>query len=275
MPGQAPGPGFAQVAPSGVGAAPDDGPPAHYPGRNSSSRLVLGLVLGGLVLVGLAAFVGWRLFESIDALEEEPGGYDTSYGDVIDPENPPEDPPSERGQLPTTSVPAVVDRPNQEAPAATSGEQFRQLECEFTGEAVIDPGISFEGTGSPQRMRLLPGASFDCSDGAERSAGVIELEASFDSLGIGSGVGSGTGRISWSEIAPSAPLGEPGVVESTTGVEIQLGLPVIVVWTTILDGPYTGYNGRLVLRDWEPVMDGAGRIVGVRFARTSTNFGPT
>ena len=94
-------------------------------------------------------------------------------------------------------------------------------------------------------------------------------------MGITSGVGSGTGRISWSEIAPSAPLGEPGAVDSTTGVEIQLGLPVIVVWTTILDGPYTGYNGRLVLRDWEPVMDDQGRIVGVRFARTSTDFGPT
>jgi hypothetical protein len=226
------------------------------------------------VLVGLMAFVGWRFIESMDMLEE-PGGYDTFYGDVIDPENPPLDPPSERGELPPTSVPTVVDRPNQESAAATSGEQFRQLECEFTGEAAIEPGISFEGTGSPQQMRLLPGASFDCSDGTERSAGVIELEASFDSLGITSGVGSGTGRISWSEIAPSAPLGEPGVVESTTGVEIQLGLPVIVVWTTILDGPYTGYNGRLVLRDWEPVMDDQGRIVGVRFARTSTNFGPT
>jgi hypothetical protein len=65
------------------------------------------------------------------------------------------------------------------------------------------------------------------------------------------------------------------VVESTTGVEIQLSLPVIVVWTTVLDGPYTGYHERLVLRDWEPVMDAEGRIVGVRFARTSTSLGPT
>ena len=57
-------------------------------------------------------------------------------------------------------------------------------------------------------------------------------------------------------------------------MEIQLEFPVIVVWTTILDGPYTGFRGRLVLRDWEPVFGSDDLIVGVRFVPTSATFAP-
>ncbi len=268
-PERAPGP----ASPFGVGPhRPSDAPlgPQDEPPRRSRGWVVV-LLAALLVVVTLGALAVWALNDLAETFDPEPmdGQFEESWvPDVL-----PEEPPSERGELPTTSVPSVVDRPNQEAPAATSGEEFRQLECEFTGEAVLEPGI-VDG-GSRQEMRLLPGASFDCRDGTDRSSGAIELAATFDELGPFAGVGRGTGRISWREIAPSAPQGEPGTVESTTGVEIQLGFPVIVVWTTILDGPYTGFNGRLVLRDWEPVMDGQGRIVGVRFARTSTTFAPT
>jgi hypothetical protein len=270
--GAAPG----QGSPFGVGPQrPSDAPlgPDDEPPRRNRAWVVV-LLAGLLVVVTIGALAYWALNDLVQTFDPDPteDPYELS-GEELFPDDVPEDPPSERGQLPATSVPAVVDRPNEEAPAATSGEQYRQLDCQFTGEAVLEPGIG--GAASRQEMRLLPGASFDCRDGTDRSSGVIELDATFDELGGTAGVGSGTGKISWREIAPSAPQGAPGSVESTTGVEIQLELPVIVVWTTILDGPYTGFNGRLVLRDWEPVMDGQGRIVGVRFARTSTTFGPT
>jgi hypothetical protein len=185
-------------------------------------------------------------------------------------------PPSERGELPTTSLPRIVERPDRSTEAAASGEEFAELTCEFTGTSVLARPLSMEGSfpAAPNEMTLEPGAAFDCTDGVQASSGSIELSAVFDSLSAVSGVGAGQGRIRWSELPEDQRV--PGVFapESSTGVEVQLQVPVIVVWTTILDGPYAGYRGRLVLRDWEPIFVEGG-ISGVRFATTSTTFAPS
>lgn len=49
---------------------------------------------------------------------------------------------------------------------------------------------------------------------------------------------------------------------------------MIVVWTTIVDGPFAGFRGRLVLRDWEQLYNDLGAIEGIRFGRTQTTFAP-
>lgn len=241
--------------------------------RASASRTAAGIAALVVALV-VVILVLWLLFD----------GAVLSRGDAATEQRPP----SERGVLaPTTladdpdvsptSVPAVVDEQNRESAAARGGATFAELECRFRATSTIEPPLSIglPVGGGTHRMGLEDGATFACSDGSERSAGTISLDATFEQLNAFNGVTSGTGSIDWTELAPDRRTpGEP-TPSSTTGVEIQLDYPVIVVWTTILDGPFAGYRGRLVLRDWEQVYDGAGLIEGIRFAETSTTFGPT
>jgi hypothetical protein len=184
-------------------------------------------------------------------------------------------PPSQRGELPATTVPQVVDEQDLRSEAARSGEEFAELTCEFTGTSMLEQPLSVESLeNAPNRMSLEPGARFDCTDRTEASAGTLELDAAFASLSALAGVGSGTGRITWTELPPARQVAGELAPTSRTGVEVQLEFPVIVVWTTILDGPYAGYRGRLVLRDWEPIPGPSGGIIGTRFATTATTFSP-
>jgi hypothetical protein len=99
------------------------------------------------------------------------------------------------------------------------------------------------------------------------------LSAEFESLSAFSGIASGQGRIVWSELPGELGVPSGPASVSTTGVEVELAFPAIVVWTTILDGPYAGYRGRLVLTDWEPLF-GEGGIIGTRFNPTEATFAP-
>lgn len=246
-------------------------PSGGSPGEGRPWALIV--LLGGLllvvvvVIVTLVAGVGTEL--SVDdpaTFPEQPGTEDLGL---------PSAPPSERGELPTTSVPRVVDELDRSTRAAAGGEEFAELTCEFTGTSRLAEPLPMDESFSaaPNEMTLEPGAAFDCTDGGESSAGTIELTAAFESLSAVDGVGAGQGRIRWGELPEARRV--PGVLapESTTGVEVQLQVPVIVVWTTIVDGPYAGYRGRLVLRDWEPIFVEGG-ISGARFATTSTTFAP-
>lgn len=225
------------------------------------------------LLVGAAAAVvaAWLVFD----------GMILSRGDAAT-----EDlPPSERGLLPatttlpasTTSAPALADEPNTESSASRSGQRFSELDCEFLGTSTLEPSldIGLPFGGGRHRMGLEDGARFDCMDGTQRSAGVIDLDATFESLNAFNGVTTGSGTIRWEEVAPDERVPDDPTPTSPTAVEIQLDFPVIVVWTTILDGPYTGFRGRLVLRDWEQLFDEGGAIEGIRFAPTSATFAPT
>ena len=152
---------------------------------------------------------------------------------------------------------------------------FAELTCRFTGTSTLATPLSMDDRfpAAPNEMTLEPGAAFDCTDADEASAGTIELTAAFESLSALRGVGAGQGRIRWTELPAERRPTDGLAADSTTGVEVELQVPVIVVWTTILDGPYAGYRGRLVLQDWEPIF-GQGGITAVRFAPTSTTFRP-
>ncbi|CAN5461976.1 hypothetical protein BH10ACT3_BH10ACT3_05820 [soil metagenome] len=185
-------------------------------------------------------------------------------------------PPSERGAAPTTSVPAAVAEPNTQTEAARGDEKFAELDCAFTGRSSLDPSLDMADplTGSRHVMALDEGARFECSDGIENSSGTVSLDATFEDLSALSGVASGTGRIEW-DLVPIDEQVPPGQLSaSNTAVEVQLDYPVIVVWTTIVDGPYTGYHGKLVLREWERLYDDDGRVNGIDFASTNTKFTP-
>lgn len=184
-------------------------------------------------------------------------------------------PPSERGLAPST-VPAAVPEANTETEAARGGERFAELTCGFTGRSTLDPPLSMRDltAAGPHRMALEPGARFDCTDGSDRSTGTVALDADFEDLSAITGVGAGSGRITWEEVAPQERAAAAGATSSGTLVEVELDLPVIVVWTTIVDGPYAGFRGKLVLREWERVTDEDGDVIGVDFARTTTKFSP-
>lgn len=257
--------------PPGHGHLPPDPPPAPDGdgGAGRGNGWKLALVVAGISAVLLLGLVAWAGNEIVGDLDPEYADQDELARDESGAPIIPEAPPSDWGRLPATSMPEVI-----EAPPGADEAPFRELDCRFAGEALIEPGIHMAGAASTQQMRLQPGATFDCLDGSERSSGSIQLDASFDALSAFSGVGSGSGRIAWDQLAPSEATGGTGVLESNTGVEIQLEFPVIVVWTTILDGPYTGFRGRLVLHDWDPVLGADDVIVGVRFVPTSTTFTP-
>lgn len=192
-------------------------------------------------------------------------------------------PPSERGDTaPTTVAPGgpslnrdefgIVGEGGPDAPA----ELYNEISCTFTGTSVMEPPIpfSFRYRGGPHSMGLEPGARFDCTDGTkEESAGRVSIDATFEEMGIFNGVATGTGRIEWEAIGAKAGVGPSVGMASNTLVEIELDVPVIVVWTTILDGPYEGYKGRLVLEGWVQITDSNGDITGVRFQPTAATFG--
>jgi hypothetical protein len=167
------------------------------------------------------------------------------------------DPPSERGALPPTTLPPIV-----------ASSEFDELECVFRGTSTLDPPLPFDVDvpARPHRMGLLEGASFDCGGGGRRASGLVSLSAQFDRLDLFSGLAAGTGEIVWDGVEPA---------RSSTAVEVEVAVPMIVVWTTIIDGPYAGFRGRLVLDRWEQVLDDRGDIVGVRFEPTAATFTPT
>lgn len=254
---------------------PSPFPPSSGQGPRRRRPWAVIVAVGCVLLVVLLALASTLLVPSDETETADddvlvPIGPSGAPGDIA------ELPPSERGELPATTVPQVVDEQDLSSEAARSGALFAELTCQFTGTSMLEQPLSTEsfGAASPNRMNLEPGARFDCTDGTEASAGALELDAAFESLSAFSGLGSGTGRITWSELPPARQV--PGALAptSTTGVEVQLEFPVIVVWTTILDGPYAGYRGRLVLRDWEPIPDASGAIIGTRFATTATTFSP-
>jgi hypothetical protein len=82
----------------------------------------------------------------------------------------------------------------------------------------------------------------------------------------------GEGRILWGEATESGAAGPTG--SSSTHDEIELLFPEIVVWVTIIDGPYAGFRGKLVLIDWIRVEDDEGRIVEIVFNPTEVTFSP-
>lgn len=142
-----------------------------------------------------------------------------------------ESPPSERGLVPPTTE---LDGPEvsesaESSRGETSGtaddaERFQELQCEFQGTATLDPalGIGLPIGGGRHEMGLEPGARFECTEGAEASAGSIGLDATFESLNAFNGVTTGTGSIKWSELAAGdAPPDAPPPVSNTL-VEVQL-----------------------------------------------------
>lgn len=231
------------------------------------AALVAGLVI---VVAGIGSFFASGLdstpsFEESGAWPADPSAEDLGV---------PTAPPSERGELPSTSVPQVVDEQDLTSGAARSGDTFNELSCTFTGTSTLERPLALDSAAAPpNRMTLEPGARFECTDGTESSSGTLELTADFETLSFDRGIGAGEGRITWTELPEARRVPGELAAESVTGVEVQLQLPVIVVWTTIVDGPYAGYRGRLVLRDWEP-LTGEGGITGTRFATTSTTFAP-
>ena len=227
--------------------------------------VVVAVLVAVLMLLAATAavFVGQDDLPSTDS-EEFP----------LEPEVP-ELPPSERGELPATTLPPLPEAGAPAPGAEPGGEPFVELTCRFSGTSLLDEPLARDGSGppAPNRMQLEPGAAFDCDDGATRSSGTIELSAEFESLSAFAGIASGRGRIVWSELPDGIGVPSGPAAVSTTGVEVELAFPAIVVWTTILDGPYTGYRGRLVLTDWEPLF-GEGGITGTRFNPTETTFAP-
>ncbi len=75
------------------------------------------------------------------------------------------------------------------------------------------------------------------------------------------------------ETAEEAPV-EGGAPVSTTWNEIELLYPHIVVWVSIDEGPWAGFEGKLVLSDWDRVEDSQGRIVEIVFRPTEVVFSP-
>ena len=269
-PGFIPTPALSQDRAPGGGLQASAPPPGGGDGRPWALILVLGAAL--VVLVGLAAAVLLGVGSGGDVSKAGDGA---GIDELFPASGIPDEPPSERGDLPTTSLPQVVQEPDRSTEAGSSGAPFDELTCAFTGTSKLATPLPLDDTFSsaPNRMTLEPGAAFDCTGGESASAGTIELDATFDELGAFAGVGAGTGRISWRDLPQDQQVPGELAPESSTGVEVQLEFPVIVVWTTILDGPYAGYRGRLVLRDWEPIMSPDG-IAGVNFATTSTTFAP-
>ncbi len=182
-------------------------------------------------------------------------------------------PPSERdsGSAGGSRWPTTPDESESESDA------YKILICEFTGRALLDPGLEVDllGGKSPQEMTLAPGSTFACKQPEGPTRGLVEMTARFGALGIWSGVGNGPGRITWDELPPEAArgYGNPPLA-STTLSEVELLYPNIVVWVTITGGPYSGLKGKLVLTDWDLVKDDLRHIVEVVFRPTTVTFSP-
>lgn len=184
----------------------------------------------------------------------------------------------EPGAFPTTPSPQLPpsERSDDESAPQSStpeGRGYRNLRCVFLGTALLDPGIDPKNlVGSPQRMTLSEGARFDCTSSDPPTAGDITLDVTFDDMTKLDGAAAGGGRITWRSLPPGEAAPSAGPPVSSTRTEIELRFPEIVVWVTVLDGPYAGFRGRVVLNRWEVVYDDAGRIVEVRFEPTDFDF---
>lgn len=252
IPGSSPG--------SPVPPPPGEGP--FVPRRRVGA--VLAIILGCLVVL-VAAIWGalWFIDTVDDSLDEV-----ANRALVTDPPAALEEklPPSERDRLGAQEQGVQI---GQEPDDNT----FTELSCTFSGQSNLDPPLSLTvPSASPTVMTLSPGSRFDCTDNLESSSGAVALDATFPELTLSSGVAAGTGRIDWETIGLSQQQPGSDPLPSATEVEIELDRSVIVVWTHIVDGPYSGYRGRLVLREWEPLFDDDAQITGVRFANTSTVF---
>ena len=166
---------------------------------------------------------------------------------------------------PTTSTPDL----------APQEERYEELRCTFSGRAILDPGLPFSlFESSPQSMRLAAGAHFECEGPPRPTSGEVEMSADFDDLGLFSGLGRGDGRMTWKDLPGDAGPAPDGAAVSSTDNEIELLYPEIVVWVSIVEGPYAGFRGKLVLADWERVEDEEGRIVEIVFNPTTVTFSP-
>lgn len=193
-------------------------------------------------------------------------------------------PPSERqGGASARSADRSTEGVDQTArstvvPDGTSGSGYEELRCVFSGTALLSPGLPYSYfSSSAQTMRLQDGASFECDGPPAETSGDVSMNATFDSLGLFSGVGRGGGVIEWSDTGPSGtatsvPLGE--ISRSTTWNEVELIYPQIIVWVTIDDGLWAGFEGKLVLEDWERVHDSRGHIIEIVFEPTKVVFSP-
>lgn len=238
---------------------PGSTPPGGSPDPKSRSNavviaIVVTAVIGVLILIALA---GTGLFSLI------------GLGDSANLKAPP----SLRREQ---SLP----REDQTAPLGTQpsrgeDQDFQEVSCVFSGTSSLSPGISASLLAAPsvQKMELESGSSFRCTDEYGESSGQVSLSAKFPRLSAFRGAGAGPGRIEWKKLPANAPgTGATGSVdhplESTTRSEVELILPDIIVWISILDGPYVGLQGKLVLRNWELIKDTDGTIVGIRFQPT-------
>lgn len=233
------------------------------------------LIVVPLVLVGIVAAVA--VFQVASSIAEGPFSPNAERAaEEFDEVRPP----SERDGAPDGTSDWELNRDEfgivgEDDPNAPT-DVYNEISCLFSGTSVMQPPLPFDVGyhGGPHAMSLEPGARFDCADGAaEESAGSVSIDATFDTMSVLSGVAKGTGRIEWERIGPSAGVEPSHGMASNTEVEVELDVPLIIVWTTILDGPYAGYKGRLILQDWEQLLDDEGRIRGVRFAPTSAFFG--
>jgi hypothetical protein len=179
-------------------------------------------------------------------------------------------PPSERNRPadahePTTTVEGVPP----------DGAEFAPLDCVFAGTAVVEPAI---GPSPAERvqMRLDDAANFGCDHAEGPAAGSVALDVDFEQLDLFSGYGRGAGRIDWDAVPDSRlPPGTPAPGPSVTDTEVEFILPQIIVWITVLDGPFEGFRGKLVLEDWELRQRPELGRTEVVFAPTGFGLGPT
>lgn len=197
-------------------------------------------------------------------------------------------PPSQRNERAAQAPPS-----SSVGPSGVSGDEpaFESVSCVFEGIAHIDPGLSADifslFSRSEQSMTLDKDSSFVCNDDFGESAGSAAMETHFDSLGLFNGVGEGPGTITWTELPALSPrLGNDSgstivdeetqreLRQSKTHNEVELIFPSIVVWITILDGPYAGFNGKLVLDKWTQIYDNNNVIIGIEFDPTIFEMNP-
>lgn len=267
------------------GTVPTGQPPeaSHGSGQPPGSRrprsgpLVIAVVVASVVGVVLLVVLATVTLSSLTGREF---GEDTSQ------------PPSQRHSTPTTDPTPGAPGGQKENPSggsaggssstesstASAENVFRDVRCTFSGSSTLDPGLSESllAGSSVQKMELKPGASFECIDEYGTSSGKVSMSAKFPALTALRGAGVGPGLIEWQTLPPDAPgapaPGVEGPRKSVTQNEVELALPHILVWITIVDGPYAGLKGKLVLDDWELVKDVDGTIVEVRFQPTDVTF---
>ncbi len=227
-----------------------------YPTQSSdrSRGIVIAVVVAAVAGIILAVILAAVALSSVPGL----GGGDAAK------------PPSERQAAPTTES-AEGTRPEKPPEGG-----FEDVRCTFSGTSTLTPGLSaslFSGP-SVQKMELKPGAGFRCIDEYGDSSGQVSMSAKFPGLTAFSGAGAGPGLIEWDRVPSGAPGVEvDGPRESKTTNEVEIALPSIIVWITIIHGPYAGMKGKLTLNDWELIRDIDGTITEVRFQPTDFVFG--